>query len=292
MAVFGDTLRQARAYKGVTLREAERATRINRYHLAALEEENFSALPPLIYQRGIVRNYATYLDLDPDKLLQIFDETRGVPAEPEVGVVVKPLDMPSHWAPNFAIIAFMVVMSAIVFAWFYSAYFAPTDAAPTPDEIIATVTPVDSQALIIPTATAVPPTSTPQPTATATPTQPPAPTATPTDVPQQVQDTSTSSNQVTQQSSDQEAVDYQPTEEPTATPDGAYTFNFVADDYIELQVVVDGTLQYDGALAAGDSTGFLTGNHFQVSTSDPSLTQIVKSDGSSFYMGGTFFDLP
>ena len=64
MSMFGETLRQARAHKRVTVKEAEQATRISRLYLSALEEENFEALPPLIYQRGIVRNYATYLDLD------------------------------------------------------------------------------------------------------------------------------------------------------------------------------------------------------------------------------------
>ena len=77
MGVFGDTLRQARAHKGVTLREAEVATRINRHWLLALEEEHFDQLPALIYQRGIVRNYATYLNLDPAKLLRC-SRTRAV----------------------------------------------------------------------------------------------------------------------------------------------------------------------------------------------------------------------
>jgi len=36
MAGFGETLHQARAHLGVTLKEAEQATRINRHHLAAL----------------------------------------------------------------------------------------------------------------------------------------------------------------------------------------------------------------------------------------------------------------
>ena len=58
MATFGETLRQARVYKGVSLKEVEQATRINRQQLAALEEHDFDALPALIYQRGIVRNYA------------------------------------------------------------------------------------------------------------------------------------------------------------------------------------------------------------------------------------------
>ena len=119
MTVFGDTLRQARASKGLTLKEAEQATRINRHYLAALEEENFGVLPSLIYQRGIVRNYASYLELDPGKLLAMFEEASGAEGPNESVVAVKPLDMPSHWAPNFAIIAFMVVMSAIVFRRFW-----------------------------------------------------------------------------------------------------------------------------------------------------------------------------
>ena len=159
MAVFGETLRQARAYKGVTLKEAEQATRINRHHLAALEDENFAALPPLIYQRGIVRNYAAFLDLDPNKVLTMFEEAHGTanPAS-SIPMAVKPLEMPNHFTPNFAIIAFLVVLSAIVFAWVYSVYRGPSDVLPSPT-MQTTVTPiatVDGAAPISATATATP----------------------------------------------------------------------------------------------------------------------------------------
>ena len=159
MAVFGETLRQARAYKGVTLKEAEQATRINRHHLAALEDENFAALPPLIYQRGIVRNYAAFLDLDPNKVLTMFEEAHGT-ANPAgaIPMAVKPLEMPNHFTPNFAIIAFLVVLSAIVFAWVYSVYRGPSEILPTPT-MQTTVTPivtVDGAAPISATATATP----------------------------------------------------------------------------------------------------------------------------------------
>ncbi len=159
MAVFGETLRQARAYKGVTLKEAEQATRINRHHLAALEDENFAALPPLIYQRGIVRNYATFLDLDPNKVLTMFEDAHGT-TSPRGGIpmAVKPLEMPNHFTPNFAIIAFLVVLSAIVFAWVYSAYRGPSEVLPTPT-MQTTVTPIatiDGAAPISATATATP----------------------------------------------------------------------------------------------------------------------------------------
>ncbi|HEV2528586.1 MAG TPA: helix-turn-helix domain-containing protein [Thermomicrobiales bacterium] len=159
MAVFGETLRQARAYKGVTLKEAEQATRINRHHLAALEDENFAALPPLIYQRGIVRNYAVFLDLDPNKVLTMFEDAHGSASTTgSIPMAVKPLEMPNHFTPNFAIIAFMVVLSAIVFAWVYSVYRGPSDVLPTPT-MQTTVTPMTSGAAaapVLPTATATP----------------------------------------------------------------------------------------------------------------------------------------
>lgn len=118
MSEFGELLRHARSYKGVSLREAERATKINRHHLAALEREEFEELPPLIYARGIVRNYAQYLGLDPVAVLALFEEVHGQRSGGfRVVPATKPLNIPSHWAPNFAIIAFMVIMSAVIFAW-------------------------------------------------------------------------------------------------------------------------------------------------------------------------------
>jgi cytoskeleton protein RodZ len=148
MADFGELLRQARDFKGVSLREAERATRINRSYLAALESENFQELPPATYARGIVRNYAQYLGLDAAPLLAQFETLTGAPRErAEVVAATRPLDTRSHWVPNFAIIAFMVVMSAIVFAWIYSAYFQPAESATATQVGVATVTPFSESLL-------------------------------------------------------------------------------------------------------------------------------------------------
>jgi cytoskeletal protein RodZ len=284
MAVFGDTLRQARAYKGVTLREAERATRLNRYHLAALEEENFSALPPLIYQRGIVRNYANYLDLDANKLLSLFEDASGGKTDPEYGVVVKPLDMPSHWAPNFAIIAFMVVMSAIVFAWLYSAYFAPSEVQSTPTEIVATVTPVDNEALIMPTNTPKPPTETPAPTNTPVPPTPEA-TATP-EVAQEVtapNDRKTAAEDNEAAAEDEEPVNY--TDDPTNPPEGMASIKVTAISDIYIEIVADDQIVWQGWLGAGGSTDWYTAAVFHVYTSDGAQTLFTNQDGQEFFMG-------
>jgi cytoskeleton protein RodZ len=125
---FGLFLRQAREYKSVSLRDVERKTRIPRRHLHALETEQFDQLPPLIYARGIVRNYAQYLGVDPMDALARFEQSHGQRSGGfRVVPAIKTTEVPSHWVPNFAIIAFMVIMSAVIFAWMYSAYFAPPD---------------------------------------------------------------------------------------------------------------------------------------------------------------------
>ena len=292
MAVFGDTLRQARAYKGVTLREAEQATRINRHHLAALEDENFAVLPPLIYQRGIVRNYATYLELDPGKLLAMFDEARGGEATVDLVAAVKPLDMPTHWAPNFAIIAFMVVISAIVFAWAYSAFYAPGEGVATVPPEIPTVTPIPPNELVLPTAT--PPDSSPAAAATATPrviatrpsaTSTPLPTATtapsPTPTPQPAVEAPVEAPVEVVQS---EQVAPAQEEPPPATGD-VLTVSFTATDWLYLSVTVDGVLLFAQDLGPGASTGPLSGQRFEVYTSSLGATSISVNGGDPFVMG-------
>src|SRR5690606_6779970 len=124
MSDLGDLLRRARAYKGATLRDAERVTRINRNYLAAIEAHDFDELPPRAYARGIVRNYAQYLGLDPAVVLNLYDEAAGEvdEAEPEdVVPQVSSVDIHANWAPNFAIIAFMLIVSFVAFTWIYSA---------------------------------------------------------------------------------------------------------------------------------------------------------------------------
>jgi cytoskeleton protein RodZ len=283
MAVFGDTLRQARAQKGVTLKEAEQATRINRHHLAALEEENFAVLPPLIYQRGIVRNYASYLGLDPGKLLATFEDARGGDTTVDLVAAVKPLDMPSHWAPNFAIIAFMVVMSAIVFAWAYSAYFAPAEVTSTVPPAIPTVTPIPESQLVAPSPTAPPASPIPSATSTARPTetqslatstpQPRAPT--PTQPLVSAPATETIQTQVEP-----------PPPEPPASQGETATIRVIAQGDIAVTIVADDQVVVSGWLPAGTATEWYTAATFAVTTSDGSLTLFENAaTGAQFYMG-------
>lgn len=274
MANFGETLKQARAHKGVTLKEAEQATRINRNHLAALEDENFVALPPLIYQRGIVRNYAMYLELDPSRLLSSFEEARGgddTRTAPGVEAV-PPVNMPSHWAPNFAIIAFSVVLSAIVFAWFYSAFVQPPMDEPASTEVVATVTPFAND-VALPTEPPPTPTPTPSPTPEVAPTT--APERVETGRPLPTAPPSQGDNQLAQQAdtTEQAAIEPAATEEQPVD-DGSYVTSIAvtAIDDIYITVTADGVLMYEDNLAAGQTTDYFTGSEFEVYTTSGANT--------------------
>ncbi|HEY1168349.1 MAG TPA: helix-turn-helix domain-containing protein, partial [Candidatus Limnocylindrales bacterium] len=73
----GERLRDARERRGVDLYRAERDTKIRAKFLAAIEEGEFTDLPGDVYTRGFLRNYATYLELDPDEIEEAWRQEAG-----------------------------------------------------------------------------------------------------------------------------------------------------------------------------------------------------------------------
>jgi cytoskeleton protein RodZ len=69
----GQLLRAAREASGQTLEDVARVTRIRPGQLAALEADNYAALPSLTQARGFIKNYAEHLGLDPAEVLARYD---------------------------------------------------------------------------------------------------------------------------------------------------------------------------------------------------------------------------
>ncbi|MBV7331324.1 helix-turn-helix domain-containing protein [Chloroflexi bacterium TSY] len=67
---IGTLLRERRETMGVSLEEVEVATRIRQKYLSAIEADDWHLLPGEIVGRGFLRNYALYLDLDPEEILE------------------------------------------------------------------------------------------------------------------------------------------------------------------------------------------------------------------------------
>lgn len=77
MDEIGHILREARENKGLTLEDVQGHTRINARYLAALENGQYSALPTPVHTRGFLRNYARFLGLDPQPLLDRYAAGQG-----------------------------------------------------------------------------------------------------------------------------------------------------------------------------------------------------------------------
>lgn len=74
---LGNTLYSARTARHITLNQAALETRIRQSVLEALEADDYTALPPRPFLRGLLRNYALYLNVDPDAALEEYDTATG-----------------------------------------------------------------------------------------------------------------------------------------------------------------------------------------------------------------------
>lgn len=72
MRTVGEVLKQTREKKFYTLEEIEKATKIRKELLEALEKGQYTKLPPPTFIQGFIKNYGKFLGLNTDKLLAIF----------------------------------------------------------------------------------------------------------------------------------------------------------------------------------------------------------------------------
>jgi cytoskeleton protein RodZ len=85
MGTFGDTLRQEREFRGISLDAITRVTKISNRHLVALEQEHFEILPGGVFNKSMVREYARVVGLDQEewvgRYLSAHQSTGAIPDE-------------------------------------------------------------------------------------------------------------------------------------------------------------------------------------------------------------------
>ncbi len=103
---ISERLRAAREARGVDLFRVERDTKIRMKYLAAMEQGDFAELPADVYARGFLRNYASYLGLDPDEAESEWRRGNIAPVKPPVKTppvktppVKTPVKMPVKMPP-------------------------------------------------------------------------------------------------------------------------------------------------------------------------------------------------
>ncbi|MDQ7029170.1 MAG: DUF4115 domain-containing protein, partial [Ardenticatenia bacterium] len=193
MATVGEQLRAAREARGLTLEDVEAVTRIRVEYLEALEQEHVDALPNPVVARGFLRNYAQFLELDPEPLVQALlpaDHTTLGPTSSTSGI--SPLNEPLRQPliPLDSIISTLIVILIVAglsvaawyviprrqeaVAWLQERGLAGGADVPALTPLLTpSSTPQQARTVTVPPVT---PSGTPKPTAT--PTATPVPTAT------------------------------------------------------------------------------------------------------------------
>ncbi|NWG22020.1 MAG: helix-turn-helix domain-containing protein [Chloroflexi bacterium] len=77
MNQLGEQLRAARESQGISLSQAAAETRILQRYIVALEDGDYQNLPGDVYIRGFIRNYAAFLGLSADELIECYRYERG-----------------------------------------------------------------------------------------------------------------------------------------------------------------------------------------------------------------------
>lgn len=90
MSELGQRLRNARQSQGISISQAATETRILQRYLEALEDGDYQYLPGDVYARGFIRNYALYLKIPVEELIQLYRYERGR-TEP---IVIRPAVVP------------------------------------------------------------------------------------------------------------------------------------------------------------------------------------------------------
>jgi len=141
---IGEKLREARESHGVSIEEAAEDLKIRPTQLKNLEEGNISEFKDIFYVKFFVKDYAKYLGLDGDKILDdfnefLFDYTSRIPLDKikeatqekkeEVNKVVSPYTMPQkkNFIKSYKIVYVIVVLILIIIGYLIISNFRNDD---------------------------------------------------------------------------------------------------------------------------------------------------------------------
>lgn len=74
MSVFGNILKEKREKMGYSIQDISEITTIQQRYIQALEDDNFEIIPGEYYVRSFVKQYATILKMDSQKLIKKYEE--------------------------------------------------------------------------------------------------------------------------------------------------------------------------------------------------------------------------
>jgi cytoskeleton protein RodZ len=148
---LGEVFQQARLAKKLSVEDVSNAIHLSEKQIAALEANNFNALPEAVITRGFIRNYARFLELDDAPLLQAYRNL--VPNIEQKSIVVKANvnQVMSHKVQQPWLVYMLSSILVLLFltAWFYYMDSVESGKDKAPEAQVAQVAEnVDAETLI------------------------------------------------------------------------------------------------------------------------------------------------
>jgi len=131
---IGNSLREARIRRGLTIKDVEDVTKIRSKYLEALEENDYEVLHGPTYVKAFLRTYASFLKLDPDELLEDYRHRPELRREEQGLVRTEAVQQPRTRTAaerkkqrtrrrnqrGYAIVGVLAVVVVFLLAWFGS----------------------------------------------------------------------------------------------------------------------------------------------------------------------------
>ncbi|HNS36657.1 MAG TPA: DUF4115 domain-containing protein [Anaerolineaceae bacterium] len=155
---IGAELKQQREGLSLSLADIEKHIHVRQHYLKALEEGRFEVVPSPVQARGMLSNYASFLNLDTENMLLRFAEalqtrrTENLPAAPQGRSAAKPRAAKAPgWTrfltPDLLIGGTLVIVLVVVIIWSTMNISAigttpATQTAPSISDVLLTTTPL------------------------------------------------------------------------------------------------------------------------------------------------------
>ena len=112
MKTAGDLLKEKRLLKELSLEDVSKKTKIKVEFLEAIENSDYARLPSSTFAKGFLRNYATFLYLNPDTMVAMFrrDFTQNSKGE----IIPRGLVEPVNSKPRFISVSLILTSIAVV----------------------------------------------------------------------------------------------------------------------------------------------------------------------------------
>ncbi|MDD3267746.1 MAG: DUF4115 domain-containing protein [Syntrophomonadaceae bacterium] len=119
---WGEILRKEREKIGYSLEKVEEETKIRKYYLEMMENDEFASLPPQVYATGFVKRYAKLLSLDEHEMVNEFKRLAYGTGHSEEPIIVhtEPVNPPNR-IPWKNVVAGIIFLLLVIWAGNYLA---------------------------------------------------------------------------------------------------------------------------------------------------------------------------